>query len=127
MILSRGEMELWGVLGCPAEEDVESDESEEPEENLGEPNQLIDDADARFRTEVDDIVKGGIVDGTKVSNIVLEIRSSLKPAYDKSFGECACAILGPLLDEFFNPDDGNSFLKVMAQWRTLVEPFVTDE
>ena len=120
-----GEVEMWGGVGCSAL-DEDSDESESIEGDA-DADQDLDDSDARFRLEVDDIVKGGIADGTKISNIVLEIRSSLKPAYDKSFGECACAILGPLLDVTFHPESSNSFLETMAKWKSLFEPFVTDD
>ena len=79
---------------------------------------------AAYKWQVGDTVKRGIHESVKINNIVLEIRSSLKPAYDTSFGECACAMLPPLLDESWTT---KGFDSAMGKWKQLLAPFIVDQ
>ena len=65
-------------------------------------------------------------EGITIHNTLLEIRSSLKPAFDASFGDCACGVLLGLC-EMIDTKTKGQFAKELTQWKSLLEPLVVDE
>eukprot|EP00658_Telonema_sp_P-2_P033489 TRINITY_DN24572_c0_g1_i1.p1 TRINITY_DN24572_c0_g1~~TRINITY_DN24572_c0_g1_i1.p1 ORF type:complete len:261 (+),score=82.16 TRINITY_DN24572_c0_g1_i1:168-950(+) len=120
------EVDVWGGGLQDSLEQVDQDSESSADESSDDQDEHDLDQQG-FTAEVSGTVKRGVTEKLKISNVVLEIRSSLKPAYDKSFGECACAILPPLLDEILVPGNQAKFKASFGVWNKLVQPFVVDQ
>jgi len=97
--------------------DSEADDDDKPDEEEQNP----------FTVEVNGTIKRVMEDGISIRNTLLEIKSSLKPAFDASAGECACAVLVSLCELLDTSSAKSQFAKEIGKWKELLAPFVMDE
>jgi len=90
---------------------------------------VIEHDEVKFKNEAKEIIVSSMLANHSLDNVVLEL-NTLKYAYNCNFADCAIVIIHAFMDRSGAEDPTNiltPFLKILAQWKDLLQKFITSE